>query len=704
LTRAAVQRRAAARSPKASAADTARSTAGVRDAQLVRLGLRRDWDFALHLPLRYEDETRTTPIAELEPGQDALVQATVVSCEVQLRSRRQLVARLRDADGATMALRFLHFYPSHQKQLAPGREVRAFGAVRGGLLGVEMVHPRITVATAATALPQQLTPIYPTAAGVSQNWLRAHIAAALRALDMHETLPPAERERLGLVPLADALRALHGPPPSADVAAWSEREGPLWRRVRFDEALAQQLSLRIARGARRRLRAPPLAPASEGLVERLLAALPFRLTSAQQRVWHDVAQDLAEAVPMHRLVQGDVGSGKTVIAALAAVQAVAAGYQVALMAPTEILAEQHFRRIADWLVPLGVPVLWLVGRLTAKEKRAAQAAAQTGEPGLIVGTHALVQEAVTLPRLGLAIVDEQHRFGVLQRLALRDRGGAAGGTQPHLLMLSATPIPRTLAMSYLADLDVSVIDELPPGRSPIVTKLVSASRRADLLARVRDEAAHGRQVYWVCPLVEEGTDESTADLTAATRMFEETAAALPELRLGLLHGQLAAREKSAVMEGFAAGQIDVLVATTVIEVGVDVANASLMVIEHAQRFGLAQLHQLRGRVGRGARQSYCVLLYDEALSELARARLRTIYETTDGFEVARRDLQLRGPGEFLGSRQSGVPLLRFVDLERDAQLIEEAGFVAQRMLQDDPAAARRHVERWFGGREELLDA
>jgi ATP-dependent DNA helicase RecG len=353
-----------------------------------------------------------------------------------------------------------------------------------------------------------------------------------------------------------------------------------------------------------------------------------------------------------------------------------------------------------------VPVHWLVGRLGARDKRAAQAAARTGEPGLIVGTHALVQEAVTLPRLGLAIVDEQHRFGVLQRLALRDRAGAVdgGGAQPHLLMLSATPIPRTLAMSYLADLDVSVIDELPPGRSPVVTKLVAAARRNDLLARVRDEVAQGRQAYWVCPLVEEGTDESTADLTAATRMFEETAAALPELRLGLLHGQLPARDKSDVMDSFAAGRIDVLVATTVIEVGVDVANASLMVIEHAQRFGLAQLHQLRGRVGRGARQSYCVLLYDEPLSELARARLRTIYETTDGFEVARRDLQLRGPGEFLGSRQSGVPLLRFVDLERDARLIEEAGIVAQRMLQADPAAARRHVERWFGGREELLDA
>ena len=406
---------------------------------------------------------------------------------------------------------------------------------------------------------------------------------------------------------------------------------------------------------------------------------------------------------MQRLVQGDVGSGKTVVAALAAAQAIDAGCQAALMAPTEILAEQHFGRIAQWLEPLGVRVAWLAGKLKAAEKRAAQQAAASGEAQLLVGTHALIQEAVRFANLGLAIVDEQPRFGVAQRLRLRSRTDGAERT-PHLLMLSATPIPRTLAMSYYADLDVSVIDELPPGRQPVVTKLVSAGRRDEVLGRVRAEAARGAQVYWVCPLVQEGEDESTAELTAATRMAEETRALLPELRFGLLHGQLPPAEKTAVMCAFAAGEIDVLVATTVIEVGVDVANATLMVVEHAQRFGLAQLHQLRGRIGRGSGRSYCVLLFDEPLSEAARERLKILYESADGFEIARRDLQLRGPGEFLGARQSGLPLLRFADLERDVDLLERAREVALRMLADEPALAAAHARRWLGARAEFLVA
>ncbi len=671
----------------------------VRAAQLARLGLRTDWDFVLHLPLRYVDETRVVPIAELRVGEEAQVEGEVVAAQVVHRGRRQLLVRLADASGE-LVLRFLNFYPSQVKALAAGRRVRVFGSARGGAIGgLEMVHPRMRAADEATPLPTRLTPIYPTTEGLPQHWLRARIERALRDVDLTDCLPAALRVRHGLAPLAAALRELHQPPPEADLDALSARCGPHWRRVKFDELLAQQISLRLARARRASHSAPPLLPAGD-LAERLLASLPFRLTEAQRRVRAEVEADLASGTPMQRLVQGDVGSGKTVIAALAAARAIDAGFQAALMAPTEILAEQHFRRIAQWLEPLGVRVAWLAGKLKAAEKRAVQAAVAQGAAQLVVGTQALVQENVRFARLGLAIIDEQHRFGVAQRLALREAAVA-----PHLLMLSATPIPRTLAMSYYADLDVSVIDELPPGRSPVVTKLVSTARRDEVLARVRNEVARGRQAYWVCPLVDDGdAGDGERELTAATQMFEAARAALPDVRLGLLHGQLPAAEKNAVMQRFAAGAIDVLVATTVIEVGVDVPNASLMVIEHAQRFGLAQLHQLRGRIGRGSRESYCVLLFDEPLSEAARERLRVIYETTDGFEVARRDLQLRGPGEFLGRRQSGAPLLRFADLERDAALIEAARDAAAELLRDHPAAAHEHVRRWLGSRAALAGA
>jgi ATP-dependent DNA helicase RecG len=670
-----------------------------RQAKLAKLGLRTDWDFVLHLPLRYVDETRVVPIAELKAGDEAQVEGEILDSKVVVRGRRQLVVRLADA-GGELLLRFLNFYPSQVKALAAGRRVRALGTVRGGTLGgLEMVHPRVRAADDRPSLPTRLTPVYPSTEGLPQHWLRARIERALRDVDLTDCLPAALRARLDLAPLATALRTLHQPPADADLEALAARIGPLWRRVKFDELLAQQISLQRARAQRAVHSAPPLLPAGD-LAERLLASLPFALTAAQRRVRAEVEADLASGTPMQRLVQGDVGSGKTVIAALAAARAIDAGYQAALMAPTEILAEQHFRRIAQWLAPLGVRVAWLAGKLKASEKRAVHAAVASGEAHLVVGTHALVQEAVRFARLGLAIIDEQHRFGVAQRLALREAAVA-----PHLLMLSATPIPRTLAMSYFADLDVSVIDELPPGRVPVVTKLVSTARRDEVLARVRNEVARGRQAYWVCPLVEESDEAAAAvELTAATQMFEATRAALPELRLGLLHGQLPPAEKNAVMQDFAAGRIDVLVATTVIEVGVDVPNASLMVIEHAQRFGLAQLHQLRGRVGRGGERSYCVLLFDEPLSEAARERLRVIYETTDGFEIARRDLQLRGPGEFLGRRQSGVPLLRFADLERDVELVEAARDAAVELLRDDPAAAQEHVRRWLGSRAALAAA
>ena len=695
-------------------------------AGLARLGLKRDWDFLLHLPLRYEDETHVTPIVALVPGIEAQVEGEIVACEIAYRGRRQLVARLADA-GGEIVLRFLHFYPSQQKSLAVGRRVRAYGLVRGGLMGAEMVHPRTHATNENDALPARLTPVYPTTERVPQSWLRKRIERALRDVDLVDTLPDSLLREQRLARLEETLRFLHQPGPEADLAALSERRHPAWERMKFDELLAQQLSLRMARAARAQRAAPPLAAAGD-LVRRLLASLPFSLTGAQRRVWQEVERDLARRVPMHRLVQGDVGSGKTVIAALAAARAIDAGYQAALMAPTEILAEQHFRRIAQWLKPLGVRVAWLAGKLKAADKRAAQARAANGEAQLVVGTHALIQDAVQFARLGLAIIDEQHRFGVTQRLALRGAKEAkeAKEASPHLLMLSATPIPRTLAMSYLADLDVSVIDELPPGRTPVVTKLVSTRRRDEVLERVRADVARGRQAYWVCPLVEDnevsppaevfegranargdrsgGKAAAAAELTAATQMYEQTRALLPELRLGLLHGQLPPAEKTEAMRRFAAGEIDVLVATTVIEVGVDVSNATLMVIEHAQRFGLAQLHQLRGRVGRGAQKSYCVLLFDEPLSEAARERLKIVYETTDGFEIARRDLQLRGPGEFLGSRQSGLPLLRFADLERDAALVERAREVAENLLRDQPEVARRHVRRWLGSREDYLDA
>jgi ATP-dependent DNA helicase RecG len=666
-------------------------------AKLARAGLSRDWDFVLHLPLRYEDETRVTPIAGLVPGSEAQVEAEVMAADVVYRGRRQLRVTVRD-DSGELVLRYLHFYPSQLKQFEVGRRVRAFGSVRGGLAGNEMIHPRVRRLEADAPLPTALTPIYPAPEGVPQAWLRKRIDRALRDVDIVEVLPGRLIAAQALRGLKGSIERLHHPPPDADARELAERTDPAWQRLKFDELLAQQIALRAARDARDERRAHALVATGE-LTARLRAGLPFVLTGAQDRVWREVEVDLAGTRPMHRLVQGDVGSGKTVIAALAAARAIECGFQVALMAPTEILAEQHFRKIAQWLAPLDIHVAWLAGRLTASAKRAAQQAAQSGEAQLVVGTHALIQDAVGFHRLGLAIVDEQHRFGVAQRLALR--GEDEGGVLPHMLMLSATPIPRTLAMSYLADLDVSVIDELPPGRRPVVTKLVSMRRREEVMERIRAEARAGRQAYWVCPLIEAS---DVIEATAATETYERIAQLLPDLRIGLLHGQLPPAEKSAVMQAFVARQLDVLVATTVIEVGVDVPNATLMVIEHAERFGLAQLHQLRGRVGRGAEDSFCILLYDEGPSEVARERLKVIYETADGFEVARRDLMMRGPGEFLGARQSGAPLLRFADLERDTALVEQARAAATDLLAHDPAAAAAHVKRWYEGRHAFLTA
>ena len=664
-------------------------------ARLARAGLVSDWDFVLHLPLRYEDETRITPIAELIPGNEAQVEAEVVSSDVVYRGKRQLRVTVRDESGPLM-LRFLNFYSSQIKQMPVGRRFRIFGLVRGGLAGAEMIHPRMRACDSTDPLSRSLTPVYPSPEGVPQTWLRKRIDRALRDVDIDDLLPANMRERHQLDRLKDAVERLHRPPPDADSLALQQRTDSAWRRLMFDELLAQQLALRSAREARADRRSPVLV-GDGSISSQLRARLPFALTGAQQRVWQEIENDLARKQPMHRLLQGDVGSGKTVIAALAAARAVESGYQAALMAPTEILAEQHFRKVAEWLAPVGVRIEWLVGRLTSAAKRAAQDAAGSGQAQLIVGTHALIQEAVAFARLGLAIVDEQHRFGVAQRLALR--GGA--GNVPHLLMLSATPIPRTLAMSYLADLDVSVIDELPPGRRPVVTKLISTRRREEVMQRIRADVAVGRQAYWICPLIE---SSEVLEVAAATETFERITQMLPDLRIGLLHGQLPSPIKADVMQRFQQRELDVLVATTVIEVGVDVSNATLMVIEHAERFGLAQLHQLRGRVGRGGEQSFCILMFDEPLSEPARERLKVIYETNDGFEIARQDLTMRGPGEFLGARQSGVPLLRFADLQRDAQLVEQARGAAAELLAEHPDIARQHVKRWYAASNEFLTA
>ena len=649
----------------------------------------------LHLPLRYEDETRlTTPQAAL-PGEPVLVQVQPQRATIAFRGKRQLLV---EAEG--LSLRFFHFRASQLAQfkqaIAQGRQLRAFGEVRRGLAGAEMIHPRYRFVQAAEPLPETLTPVYPAAAGIGQAKLRAKVLEALDAGPLEDTLPPELRARHGLAAFDEAVRLLHRPPPAVELAALAGRTHPAWRRVKFDELLAQQLSLRFAYAARRRRKAPALRADGE-LLKAFVSRLPFELTHAQTRALNEVLRDLAQRHPMQRLLQGDVGSGKTIVAAIACLAAADAGLQAAVMAPTEILSEQHARKFREWLAPLGVRIAWLHGSLSQKEKKQALAAIASGEAQIAIGTHALLQQGVEFARLGLAVVDEQHRFGVQQRLTLRKKGE---DTVPHQLMMSATPIPRTLSMTYFADLDVSVIDELPPGRRPVATRLFAADRRAEVLARIRAACAEGQQAYWVCPVIE----ESRKGVQTAVETHDLLREELKDLRVGLLHGRLPPAEKAAIMQSFAAGETQLLVCTTVIEVGVDVPNASLMVIESAERFGLAQLHQLRGRIGRGARESVCILLFSEPLAETARQRLKIIYENGDGFAIAQRDLELRGPGEYLGERQSGQPLLRFADLERDGALVEAAIAAATEMTERHPAAARSHVERWLGSRRDLTSA
>ena len=675
----------------------ARATVAPRDGiekLLEKLGIRGKLDLALHLPLRYEDETKLTPLKDVRPGEPALVEAEVVESSVKYRPRKTLVVKLTDGE-RELWLRFLNFYPSQVKQFQEGRRIRVFGEVRPGFFGDEMVHPRYRVVEKGTPLSRSLTPVYPTTAGLSQSVLRARIEDALVALALDDTLDDKRLAKLRLGGFRESVLFLHRPPPKVDAASLDERTHPAWRRLKFDELLAQQLAMRIAYRDRRRKVAPAL-PDAHTLTNALVKSLPFALTRAQRRAYAAISKDLAQAHPMRRLLQGDVGSGKTLVAALAALQAIENGWQAALMAPTEILAEQHFLKLKHWLEPLGVKIAWLAGSMKAREKKLALAAIAGGETQLAIGTHALFQDDVAFAKLGLAIVDEQHRFGVEQRLAL-----AGKGLEPHQLMMSATPIPRTLSMSYYADLDVTVIDELPPGRTPVVTKLVAEERRDDVITRIRDSCRDGAQAYWVCPLIEES---EALQLQTAIDTFEAMKSTFPDLAVGLVHGRLKPAEKAQVMADFKAKKIQLLVATTVIEVGVDVPNATLMVIEHAERMGLAQLHQLRGRVGRGSQQSLAILLYYQPLSETARARLKIIYENHDGFEIARQDLHLRGPGEYLGSRQSGAPLLRFADLERDVDLLEAARATADGLIAAKSPAVSRHVDRWLGTRKFFLKA
>jgi ATP-dependent DNA helicase RecG len=668
--------------------------------RLAARGLLTLQDLWLQLPRQYEDRTALTPIRALQAGVAAQVEGTVEAVERGFRYRPMLRVALGDDSRATVVLRFFHFRAAQVAQFAPGVRVRCFGTPRAGGHGLEIVHPSYRILDEEVALEQDLDPVYPAIEGIGPATLRRLIGLALGRLPdaaSLELLPAGLLVDAGLPTLRDALLTVHRPPRDADIGALIAGSHPAQRRLVLEELLAHHLSLRRQRIAMQRHRAPAL-PGPGELVERLRKSLPFALTGAQQRVFAQIRQDVARPHPMLRLVQGDVGSGKTVVAALAGMLAVEQGRQVALMAPTELLAEQHLANLRGWLEPLGVRVVWLAGKVTGRSRRETLRDVADGTAQVVVGTHALMQEGVAFHDLALAIVDEQHRFGVHQRLALRDKGAGSGGPEgsrvPHQLVMTATPIPRTLAMAAYADLDVSALDELPPGRTPVQTAALSAERRPELIERIRGACAEGRQVYWVCTLIDD-SDEVVAQ--AAQSTFEALTAGLTEARVGLVHGRMKASDKQAAMQAFKAGTLDLLVATTVIEVGVDVPNASLMVIENAERLGLAQLHQLRGRVGRGSAASSCVLLYQPPLSLLAKQRLDTMRSTSDGFVIAEKDLELRGPGELLGTRQTGLASFRVADLVRDAALLPQVRELADRLLADAPGVADKLVDRWIGG-------
>ncbi len=680
--------------------------------KLAKLGVAHLRDMLLHFPMRYEDQTQLRPINELVAGESVVVEGIVEHAETQFKPRRQFVALLRAVgdDGNNnfaprLTLRYFNFYPNIVQALKVGATARVFGDVRDGRYGLEMVHPVFKKAEAEAADSGNLTPVYPSSAGVPQAALRTLAAKARKVADWQaDLLPRAITEALKLPAWRDAVRVLHEPAQSESPLLLETRAHPAWRRVKFDELLAQQMALHDAKALRAGERAPSITPT--GLIGTLLRQrLPFKLTASQERSLSEVVRDLGRATPMTRLLQGDVGSGKTVVAAVAALAAIEAGYQVAFMAPTELLAEQHYNKLRHWLADLPVTLTWLTGSLPATEQKAAQAACKRGETHIAIGTHALFQKKVSFARLGLVVVDEQHRFGVEQRLQLRQRGqqDSERVLAPHTLMMSATPIPRSLAMSYYADLDVSVIDELPKGRQPITTKLVSEVRRTEIAGRIYDATQKGAQAYWVCPLIDE-SELMEVELQNATALYADLVRAMPNVKVALLHGRMKADEKAAIMADFAANRVQVLVATTVIEVGVDVPNASWMVIEHAERFGLAQLHQLRGRVGRGAAASTCILLFADKLSDTAKLRLKVIYENTDGFVIAREDLRIRGPGELLGPRQSGLPSLRYANIEEDLDLVEAARDAATRLENDKSFNKTAFLDRWIKNRAEFAKA
>ncbi len=680
---------------------------------LEKLGLRSSLDCALHLPIRYEDETKLSTISEVVHAfgvVTAQVQGYVVRQDVMFRPRRQLIVVIADDAGNELFLRWLNFYPSQQKQMAVGQHLRVRGDVREGYYGPEMVHPTVKAVGPDMPLPSTLTPVYSTVAGVSQLAIRKAIGGALKdpALtgQLAEILP---NHLIGQVfsdsrlpTLLSAINTLHHPTKLDDMESIQNRTHPAWRRIQIEELLAQQLSLQQARAKRLSRQSVKMdsQPKVRGALDRFLSNLPFQLTAAQSRVWQEIMGDLANPYPMNRLLQGDVGSGKTIVAALAALHCIDHGYQAAIMAPTEILAEQHYRKLKTWFDPLGIQIVWLTGSLKAREKRVAQALMASGEGQLIIGTHALIQDGVEFSKLGLVIVDEQHRFGVKQRLQLQQKIDDVE-IDCHQLMMSATPIPRTLAMTFYADLEVSVIDELPPGRTPVITKLIKSERRDEVVAGLRNEVDKGIQVYWVCPLIEES---EVLQLQTAVDTHQALQVALPGINIGLVHGRLKPDEKNAVMKDFVSGEIQVLVATTVIEVGVDVPNASLMIIEHAERFGYSQLHQLRGRVGRGSTQSICLLLYGNELSMAAKERLQNIKDIQDGFLIAEKDLALRGPGELLGAKQSGDAMLRFVDLQQEHGLIEKTKELSAQLLVQYPDLVVKHLNRWLGHRADYIKA
>jgi len=665
--------------------------------KLKRLGLHTVQDVLFHLPLRYQDRTRVLRMGGLRPGMEAVVEGEIELADVVFRGRRSLICRVSDGTGH-LHLRFFYFSAAQQANLTRGRRLRLFGEVRFGPAGLEMIHPEYEFTDGAqpAKAEENLTPVYPATTGVHQLSLRKLARQALEKYleKIEERLPPAVLQELRLPTLTEALALVHQPPPHTPVELLAEGKHPAVMRLSFEELLAHHLSLKRLRARVQTESAPAMSGAGK-LMSQMLAQLPFQLTRAQQRVLDEILTDLRNAHPMQRLVQGDVGSGKTVVAACASLAAIESGLQVAVMAPTELLADQHLRNFSGWLEPLGVSVVGLSGKLNGRARQGALEKIGSGQAAIAVGTQALFQEDVEFADLGLIIVDEQHRFGVHQRLALREKG-RRGDRRPHQLIMTATPIPRTLAQSLYADLDVSVIDELPPGRKPVETVAIPAARRADVVSRIHDACTAGRQAYWVCPLIEES---ETLELETATDTAQALHEALPELKVALIHGRMKPLEKEKIMAAFKHGDINLLVATTVIEVGVDVPNASLMIIENAERLGLSQLHQLRGRIGRGQAESHCVLLYQAPLSEMARARLAAVRETSDGFEIARRDLEMRGPGEVLGTRQAGMPQFHIADLLRDRALLPRVQQVAELLLKEYPQCVDPIVRRWLSGAE-----